>query len=57
MKRKRWIKLMMSYGVPRNIAVQRASVRNKPFGINAMTAAKLEHAVYKYLKEYCKNDS
>lgn len=57
MKRKRWIKLMMSYGVSRNDAVWMASARNKPFGIKAMTAAKLDHIWHEYVKEYCENDS
>ncbi len=57
MKRKRWIKLMMSYGVSRNCAVWMASVRDKPFGIKAMTAAKLDHIWHEYVKEYCKNDN
>lgn len=45
MKRKRWIKLMMSYGVPRNIAVQKASVRGTDVGILDLELAKVRSLV------------
>lgn len=45
MKRKRWIKLMMSYGVSRNVAVQQASARGTTVGVWDMELAKVRSLV------------
>lgn len=45
MKRKRWIKLMMSYGVSRNDAVQKASARGTAVGVLDMELAKVRNLV------------
>ena len=45
MKRKRWIKLMMSYGVSRNVAVQQVSARGTAVGVLDMELAKVRNLV------------